>query len=392
MSSAAALSVEHPTSAPKQSLIDELNDAVAAGGVKQRLRILQRITDLFAAGARGYSGDQVALFGDVLAQLSTDIEVKARAKLARRLAHLDNSPPALIRSLAFDDEIAVAAPVLVHSQQLSDADLIENAATKSQKHLLAIARRLKLSESVTDILVERGDHRVVHRVAKNAGARFSVSGYGKLAIRARGDAKLTLALGRRDDIPRQFFLKLLETASASVRAKLESANPEAAVAIRRTIDDVAMTMQQETRESSRGHAAAVRNADLRSIACQFTEANIHAPARAQEFERTVVALTKLGRFSADLVERALLDKGEDMIVILAKAAGCSWSTARQLLTMYIAERDLQQNDLERAFERYKRLTQGTARNVVDFYERRLKLGTLEIASPECSAECAPSGF
>ena len=77
---------------------------------------------------------------------AADIEVKARARLARSLAHIDNAPPKLIRSLAFDDEIAVAEPVLIHSRQLSDADLVENATTKSQEHLLAIAQRLKLSE------------------------------------------------------------------------------------------------------------------------------------------------------------------------------------------------------------------------------------------------------
>jgi MFS family permease len=57
-------------------------------------------------------------------------------------------------------------------------------------------------------------------VAANKGARFSLAGYGKLTNRARRDRKLTLALGRRSDLPRQYFLKLLETASASVRAKL----------------------------------------------------------------------------------------------------------------------------------------------------------------------------
>jgi len=224
---AVANSSRHET----QSLIDELNDVVAAGGASERKRILERVADLFAAGSRGYSGQQIGLFDDVLQKLCADIEVKARARLARRFAHIDNAPPQLIRSLAFDDAIAVAQPVLIHSQQLSDADLVENAATKSQNHLFAIARRLKLSECVTDVLVERGNRKVIHKVAANAGARFSLAGYDKLTHRARRDRKLTLALARRRDLPRQYFLKLLETAQP------------------------------------------------------FTEANVHAPAHAQEFTR-----------------------------------------------------------------------------------------------------------
>jgi hypothetical protein len=353
------------------SLIDELNDAISTGGTKKRLEVLERITDLFASGSRGYSSDQIALFDDVLHQLVADVEVKARALLAERLAHIDASPRGIVRTLAFDDEIAVARPLLMHSRQLCDADLVENATTKSQEHLLAIAQRLELSDAVTDILVERGDRRVVNKVVQNKGARFSLSGYQRLTTRARRDSRLTSALSRRNDLPRQYFLKLLETASAAVRDKLESDRPEASAAIRSTVDDVATEMQQEVREASHRHAVVVRDAMRRFNVRPFTEANVHAPAENQEFVRTTVVLSKLASFPVDLVERALLDKGEDMILILAKAAGCSWTTARKLLLMHIAERKLQPSDLDRSFARYSKLTKEAACSVADFYRQRL---------------------
>jgi uncharacterized protein (DUF2336 family) len=367
--SKAALSNDVQSLAECPSLIDELITAAAAGGVKRRLRILLRITDLFAAGSRSYSTQQIALFDDVLQQLAADIEVKARAKLAHRVAGLGSAPPKLVRSLAFDDEIAVAGPVLVHSQQLSDADLVENATSKSQDHLLAIAERLNVSETVADVLVERGDRRVLHKIVKNKGAHFSLAGYGKLTVRARKDRRLTLALGRRSDIPRQYFLKLLETASSSVRAKLEADNPQAAEAIRDTIDSVATEMQREARETSKEHAVAVRETNRRLHLSPITEASVHTSARAQEFEKTAVALARLGRFPLDLVERALLDEGEDMVLLLAKAAGCSWTTARELLLMCAANRSLGPDGLSRGFERYKKLTQKTALSIIRFHER-----------------------
>lgn len=369
--------------AESHSLLDELNLAVEAGDVKRRAKILDRITDLFAAGSRNYSGGHIALFDDVLRQLAADIEVKARAKLAHRLAAMDNAPPKVMRALAFDDAIEVAGPVLVLSQQLSDDDLVENATTKSQEHLLAIAERLKLSEAVTDVLVERGNQRVVHKVVRNMDARFSLAGYDKLTTRARTDRRLTLALGRRSDIPRQYFLKLLEAASSSVRDRLEAANPEAAVAIRDTIDDVATGMQREVRDASQEHAVATREAKRRFSVRGITEASVHAPARAQEFEKTVIALARLGRFSVDLVERALVDQGEDMILLLAKAAGCSWTTTRELLLMYAANRNLAPDNITRAFERYKKLSRATAQNIVSFHERYVAPRVLaEGAAPE----------
>lgn len=383
-SPAKTVGAQHET----QSLLDEVISTVAHGGLQQRLRVLQQVTDLFVAGARSYSGEQVALFDDLLQELSADIEVSARAKLAHRLAVLESSPPKIIRTLAFDDEIEVAGPVLVHSEQLSDDDLVENAASKSQQHLLAIAQRLKLSEAVTDVLVERGDRKVIHKVAKNHGARFSLAGYGKLTNRARYDRKLTLTLGRRSDIPRQYFLKLLETASASVRAKLEATNPEATAAIRATVDDVATAMQQETREASPRYKTAIRYANRRYNAHPITEANVHAPARAQEFERTVIALAKFGHFPIDMVERALLDEGADMILILAKAAGCSWLTAKELLATYNAHRNLAPDHVSRTFERYNKLSQETAQKVVKFHARRMKLRADETAAADDASEPA----
>src|SRR5215470_16047887 len=101
----AAASEKAQTLAQSRSLLDELISSVANGSGKQRQRILERVTDLFSAGSRSYSHDQIALFDDVLQKLSTDIELKARAKLADQLADIENAPPMLIRSLAFDDEI-----------------------------------------------------------------------------------------------------------------------------------------------------------------------------------------------------------------------------------------------------------------------------------------------
>jgi uncharacterized protein (DUF2336 family) len=368
---------KNPQSAANHSLIDELIAAVATGGVKQRLRILQRITDLFVAGTRSYSTEQIALFDDVLQELAADIEVKARAKLAQRLADVSGAPPKLIRSLAFDDAIEVAGPVLVHSEQLSDDDLVENVRSKSQAHLFAIAKRLKLSEAVTDVLVERGDRRVLHKVAGNRGARFSLAGYERLSDRARRDRRLTLTLAQRSDIPRQYLIRLLDAASATVRAKLEAANPQAAAAIRDSVDEVARAMQKGARQASQEYNAAARDVRRRFETQSAGEVNVHAPARAQQFNKVVISLAKLGRFPVEMVERALLDDGNEMLIVLAKAADCSWTTTRELLLMQTAGRNLTPDDLRGELERYRTLSRETARSIINFRERRIKMQVQE---------------
>jgi phospholipase C len=65
-----------------------------------------------------------------------------------------------------------------------------------------------------------------------------------------------------------------------------------------------------------------------------------------------------------------------MVLILAKAAGCSWTTARELALMQAAKRNLTDDDLAIAFERYKKLERGAAQNIVKFFIKRLELRKL----------------
>ena len=334
-------------------LIDELEETLASGDGRDCEKMLARVADLFMAGSRRYSDEQIALFDDVLLRLSAEIEMHARARLAQQLAYVDNAPPKLIRSFAFDDSIDVARPVLARSARLSDADLVENAASKSQEHLHAIGQRQKLSEVITDVLVERGNDRVVRSLARNGGAHFSPLGFGKLTDRAVRDSVTAFRTVQREDIPRRHLTKLIETASANVREVLEAANPGASAAIRSAVNEVAGAMHQEARE---------------------TPASARAPARAQHFEKTVVALAKLGHYPVELVERALLEDGSGMVLILAKAAGCTWATAKELILTFAANRTLSKDDLNTAQASFERLSPETARRIVNFREKRAKLG------------------
>jgi uncharacterized protein (DUF2336 family) len=183
-------------------LVEEFEAALASGSVRRRIDILARITDLFVSGAKHYSKDQIDLFDDVMTRLVRTVVAKTRIELAERLAPIANAPPQLIRVLAFDDRAEVAGPVLAQSACLAERDLLQAARTASQRHLLAIAQRLSLSEAVTDILVERGDGDVVRSLVRHGGARFSKAGLHRLVDRSRSDEVLVTELGSRLDIGR----------------------------------------------------------------------------------------------------------------------------------------------------------------------------------------------
>ena len=354
------------------SLIQDLERAISSGSPAMRLDALTRVTDLFLAGSGRHSDEQLALFDDILLVLIETIEINARAQLSRRLCGRPDAPQKVVRTLAFDDSIAVAAPMLMRSQQLTDSDLVENASTKSQGHLQAITQRQSLSEPVTDVLIERGNSRVIHLVARNAGARFSDSGFGKLVSKAAHDDGLARYIGSRRDIPRHHFVKLLESASAEVRTRLLEANPQLADVIDATVADVSSIIGENVRSTSRDHARAVARIKRLHRTGQFSEADLHAYANADDFERASVALASLGEFESELVERALLDRSTDLILILARAAKCCRATARAILMMPCADRRLSPMDLSAALAQFDRLQLATARSALEFYRLRRK--------------------
>ncbi len=362
-------------------LLDELEAALASGSSARRIDILTRVTDLFVLGASHYSEEQVEIFDDVIARLIGTIEAKVRARLAHRLAPIANAPSNVIHLLAFDDDIEVARPVLSQSERLDDRDLVVGANTKSQLHLKAIAQRKSLSEMVTDVLVQRGDRDVVHSVVKNAGARISDAGFRILVDRAHGDDALATDVGLRPDIPRPHFLVLLEKASAAVRARLAAENPQARAAIDDALAEVVGGIRHEARSTSPDFAAAQAVVERLSRIRHLDEADVYQYARDRKFEETAIALSIMCDTPIDVVERALLDPGAEIILILAKVAGLSATTTKAVLLLRAADRGMSSKDLDQALSSFNRLQTETARRVLSFFRTRTKRPAEALVAP-----------
>jgi uncharacterized protein (DUF2336 family) len=354
------------------SLLDELETTLASGSSSRGIAILTSVTDLFINGAQRFSEAQIGVFDDVMARLMVQIETKARAKLAQRLAPIANAPCNVIHLLASDDDIEVARPVLARSERLSEHTLVATANSKSQQHLYAITQRDALSEAVTDILVERGDRDVVHAVVKNRGARFSDAGFRALVSRSNGDDALASEVGMRGDIPRQHFLMLLDKASSAVRARLAAENPQASHAIDGVMAEVVGGIRDEIRNSSPAFAAAEAAVERQNRIRRIGESEIYQYARDRKFEETAIALSLLCDTPIDVVERALLDPGAEIVLILAKVAGLSSTTTRAVLLLRAADRGMSTEDLERALMSFNRLQPDTAKRVLGFFRTRAK--------------------
>ncbi len=347
------------------AFLTELEDVLSNGPVDKRAKTLRRVTDLFVFGSSHFSEDHVKMFDQVFRHLLSDIEASARSALAERLKSVPNAPLGVIRELAMDDDIAVAGPVLAESSRIDNASLVETARTKSQPHLMAISNRKEIAETVTDVLVERGDRAVALNVARNQGARLSETGYLRLVRRSHGDDELARTVGSRPEIPRQHFLRLLSTASNAVRETLQSAHPEIAGHVESVVDKVASDIQMKA-VLSHDYTAARDLIENMKRADNLTERDVDAFARAGKFEETAVALSMMGDMPLNLVERAMIFDREETILLVAKAIGLSWATTRAILMLCAGRSGLAADTVDNCRTLYNKLKPETAAQVIAF--------------------------
>jgi uncharacterized protein (DUF2336 family) len=337
--------------------------------------MLRHLTDFFLVGSDQYSDDEIAFIDDVFVRLVETIEESSRALLAIRLGPLSKAPPKILRILACDNAIDVASPILIHSERLDDPSLIEWAKTKSQEHLLAISLRKILAETVTDVLVERGDQQVVLSTAKNEGAKFSNKGFTILVKRSDGDDRLAMCVGARPDIPQQLLEQLLETASETVRSKLATENPRAKLDIHRVVSDVTTQIRTQATTQRLAYAAAQVLVNSLKRAGQLNAAKLDAFAEAGRFEEIVCALSIMSDMPTDFVGRAINDVHAESLLVLSKAIGLSWETTRSLLTLSTRNYPRSAREIEKCLAAFQRLEQPTAQQILGFRRARGRSGT-----------------
>lgn len=353
------------------SLLPELEDVVQHGTAEKRAETLRRITGLFLEGAPRFNDDHVALFDDVIGCLIEEIEAKALAELARRIAPVNNPPPGVVRTLAENNDIAVAGPVL-REAKLDDPALMHIAKTKGQAHLLALSTRKGLNEALSDILVARGDREVSRSIATNRQAHLSDNAFSTLVERAEQDSVLAEKVGLRTDIPPRLFRQLLMQASDVVQKRLlAKAKPETQAEIRRVLAKV--TDEVGAKAAPRNYTAALAAVRALHKERRLTEADIAEFARTGRYEETIAALATICAVPVEVVDRLMSGERADPVLILARAAGFSWETVREIICSRPGLKPTAQV-LDAAYENFERLTAVTAQRVVRFWQVRQGTG------------------
>jgi uncharacterized protein (DUF2336 family) len=303
-------------------LIADVEGSIAHASGDDRARALSRITDLLVRDAAALNDEHVELFDAVIHRFAISTDTPVRAELASRIAQLPNGPKSTLLALASDEEIEVAEPILAGATPLPDQELARIASERGRDHMLALSRRPALSETVTDILVTKGDGTVRQAVASNHSARFSMSGTAALIDLARTDETLQDLLGERDDLSGAQLNLLVEMAKESARTRLVAALPDAGGPRR-----PALPGPRRDFSSALAALAAIRDSRL------LTEGDLASFAERGRVEETICAVAELAELPLVRVEQVFDDRQSDLLIVIGRARNWPWRTVRTLLRL-----------------------------------------------------------
>ncbi|WP_436640392.1 DUF2336 domain-containing protein [Microbaculum sp. FT89] len=293
----------------------------------KRRELLRSMASLFIDKEQDYSDRELVLFGEVIGDLLDQVDLEGRIELSRKIATTDRATGDLHLRLA-EDEIAVAATVLRDCILFDDETLADIASRQSQDHLDAIAKRAALSARVTDVLVDRGEPRVVCSVTRNLGAELSKGTFDRIIDKAADDAELQSAVSYRADMPLASAARALKMLPPRHRDRLaalmaEDSGAEDSGAETGPVgkaDAAARTLkvaQSKHRLQTEAIVAQIRDGhlDLDSVIMRL--------ARENRYQNLARVLGEVARLKPRAVLNALFQVDHAAIVALLKSLGAT---------------------------------------------------------------------
>lgn len=215
-------------------LAEDVDDGV-------RTILAAKVADLERDGRMPAGARARSITAEALDRLSQDRLAAVRAAVADGLKDLPSADPALVRRLARDVEILVAAPILEHSPVLAEEDLLEIIRSNPiAGALAAIARRAYVGPEITDAIVASGDRRAVTHLLYNARSQLQEHTLDSLIGTADQEPDWQVPLARRPDLPESSVRRLAEMVADHVLGRLADRgdlSPEAAVHVRQVINE-----------------------------------------------------------------------------------------------------------------------------------------------------------
>ncbi len=184
-----------------------------------RRALAKRLADVICIPESQLAPQERHMAGDVLVEMLRNADIELREGVAKRLVMLNEAPRTILVILAKDD-IRVAQHVLEKTKSLTDSDLIQIARKVSEKHRTVIAKRRKIDDAVTDVLVEFMEEEVVETLLSNPGSNFSETAIQRILTMSRNHEPYVKLLITRPELRPSHGLTMFWWAKPPERRKI----------------------------------------------------------------------------------------------------------------------------------------------------------------------------
>lgn len=353
-----------------QDLLDLARDKSASG----KSQLVQVVGDLFFEEERVLNERERTLMTDILRQLIQDVEVSVRKALADRMAEESGAPSVLINILA-NDELDVAHNILLNSEVLQDLELIEIIQHQTFEYQLTIAMRNKVSEAVSEALVETGNTKVIKTLIENETAQISDDTIETLVNASKTEEPFQEPLLNRPDLSPHLAKRMYWWVSAALRKHIveeyQIDPTELDQKIESTIKDLLGEPEADgshgeidTRSLQQASHLAQKLADKQAITPQVLLQTLRK-GEVRMFEGMFAQLTGL---RPNLVRRIVFEPGGEGLAIACKAIGMLKPDFGSLFLLSRSARSgdkvVDPSEVSRVMTFFDRLRQDTAEKVV----------------------------
>lgn len=227
--------------------VDRLAEIAAEAPKSSRNDLYVAVALLFRMQGAQISERERALMRDILKRLTLDVEMAVRIALAEKLADDPETPLDLLLLLA-DDAIEVARPIILRSQRLSDADILDFLAHADVARQTVCAERPHIGEPVTEKLAASDAESVLVALVRNATARIAAATFELLVEKSRGLAALREPLAHREDLPEPLAERLCVWVSDALKSYLVQSRKLDPAAIAGAVHQAARAVAQPKSE------------------------------------------------------------------------------------------------------------------------------------------------
>ena len=300
---------------PPQDLPRPLRDAAEEAG-----DTAISLVELMATAA-GLLPQERALAADALLLLLPRLDARQLARLAERVAIMDNPPPLVVAKLIRDPRPEVMGPVLERTAHLGEREMIAAVPVTDLPRLAFIAHRRVLPPALSGYLIASGDPGIILSVLRNPQAELPHDAFPRLAVIAASHPALLTPLATRADLPAATAFALYWDLSSELRRLIVS---------RFLTDSETLSRLLRMALGADGGGAAGSLREERPAPAEAFEQALETAARG-ELDEAAERFAALAGISSATALRIITDSLGEPAAVLFKALGVSRARFAEVL-------------------------------------------------------------